>query len=172
MITEKTEPQPHACSKGNFEIARKMVSLYSWPVKIVQGVWEFKISDYDPMNEQIKTPKYIGFYGEHREKRHGFAISFHQHTLDFEKQLGETLRQIEEFGYITKRDKVPERILTPLEKHRKQAYSLAKKHPQGVDPFQCIIAHQHHVEVRYDLKILNVDYSVSDSEWKEKIGWE
>lgn len=172
MITEKAEPQPHACSKGNFEIARKLVSLYTWPAKMAPGIWEFKIHDYDPLTDQLKTLKYIGFYGAHEGKKYGYPVSFHQHTLEFEKELGETLRNIEECGYISRRDRAIERPLTPLEKHRKISYAYARKYPQAADPFRCILAHQHHVEVRNNMKIWNIDYDISDSEWKEKTGWE
>jgi hypothetical protein len=108
----KSEAQPHMCAKGNMNIAISLVKMYTWYVKAFDSEkgscdgWEYKICDYDSITGMVKgDPKFIGFYGFHNGKRCGHSVSFHQHTHEFEKELGTHLGWLESNGYIIRSDR-------------------------------------------------------------------
>lgn len=100
-IRKEGEPHPHA--KRNFDEAKNIIKMYAFDPHNKPGQWVFKICDYDALTNIIKECKSIGFHGDHEGRRHGFNVSFHQDTAEFDKEFGEVIRMLVQCGYIEKR---------------------------------------------------------------------
>lgn len=100
-MREENQQHPHA--KRNFDSAKQIIQFYAFPAHSRPGEWVVKICDYDPLTNLIKEYKYIGFHGDHNGKRHGFNISFHQKSDEFDAEFGKVLGMLVSCGYIEKR---------------------------------------------------------------------
>lgn len=168
-LAEKSSAHP--CARGNFENAKNLIKLYRFYEHTKPGIWVYRFCDYDPLTNMLKEAKYIGFYGDHNGYRFGRNVSFHQPTLDFEKEIGEMLLFLTHNGYCERADREPSLPESPTDKHRKKSYSLARQYPSTNDPFKCIVAHKDHVEVRNNMKKWEIRYDLSESEWQKQTGW-
>lgn len=55
--------------------------------------------------------------------------------------------------------------------HREQSEGLALLYSEAKDPARCIIAHEDYVEIRYNGKVRQVRYDISDENWRAQTGW-
>lgn len=165
METTRAESKPHTASKGNFEIAKNLMKVYEF-----NAPWDFKFHDYDVHTNMIKDIKYLEIYGKHNKMKYSYPISFHQGTIEFEKELGDHLRMLEFRGLIEKKGSKHKDLL-PSDRHKKKALHFSKMYPATTNPFECVIAHEDYVEIRFETKMLKVNYNLSDEEWHAKTLW-